>query len=176
MSLLQSLVDATAQAWPTDAKRVAAVRAAITAARLDAAHLTLAGRIVVGDAEVDLMRLKDAAQLASAELEALVAEAEMGTVAAEPPSPEVLAALSAVIEVIGEVLDRAARDNAVPCPECGHALEAHNRRGCQVAGQNCPCYLRPLTYSILAERRRHGLPAHFNRWDYRPRPGRPGAS
>jgi hypothetical protein len=60
-------------------------------------------------------------------------------------------------------------DGSVLCPECRHALEAHNTRGCQVAG-GCTCYQRPTTGDIQHARRERGLRPQFDRWDYRPKP------
>jgi hypothetical protein len=65
--------------------------------------------------------------------------------------------------------DESAPDGSVLCPECWHALEAHNTRGCQVAGDKCHCYQRLTTADIEHERRRHGLRGRFNRWAYRPK-------
>jgi transcriptional regulator with XRE-family HTH domain len=159
--LLEPLVNAVAD-LPDRAERVADVQARITTARLTATHHVRAGR--TDYPVVDLVRLRT--------------DAEMEERRAHSGGTK--AALDAILDVVGGLLRRAARENCVPCPECGHALEAHNTRGCQAQGTRCGCDQRPTTADVRVERRRHGLPELFDRWNYRPRPrqhrGRPGGS
>lgn len=59
----------------------------------------------------------------------------------------------------------AREDGYVECGECGHAIEAHDAKGCVSIGGECPCVESWTEREIRHTRVREGLSASYNAWD-----------
>jgi hypothetical protein len=54
----------------------------------------------------------------------------------------------------------------ITCEECGHPLERHSMKGCDMQSEGCTCTEAWSYKRIGQERRAAGLPVSFERWKF----------